>query len=99
VPTRRVARLLQPSQDQQQETKEEYLPPDVREMLLLRMLQLAINPALPVAEDEMVQDTTPVPQYKKVPVRNVEILGEEAEEEKRPVRNKRYREPHMDYYE
>ncbi|KAH0815857.1 hypothetical protein GEV33_006934 [Tenebrio molitor] len=85
--------------DQQQETKEEYLPPDVREMLLLRMLQLAINPALPVAEDEMVQDTTPVPQYKKVPVRNVEILGEEAEEEKRPVRNKRYREPHMDYYE
>ncbi|RZC35706.1 hypothetical protein BDFB_000579 [Asbolus verrucosus] len=99
VPTRRVARLLHPNQDRRQEVNEEYLPPDVREMLLLRMLQLAINPALPLGEDEMVQDTTPVPQYKKVPVRNVEILGEESEEEKRPVRNKRYRESPMDYYE
>ena len=99
VPTRRVARLLQPGQNQRQEVREEYLPADVREMLLLRMLQLAINPALPLNEEEMVQETTPVPQYKKVPVRNVEILGEETEEEKRSVRNKRYREPHMGYYE
>ncbi|XP_008201546.1 uncharacterized protein LOC100141622 isoform X2 [Tribolium castaneum] len=98
IPMRRVARLLQPGEDQRLENKDEYLPPDVREMLLLRMLQLAINPALPLSEDEMVQGTTPVPQYKKAPVRNVEILGEEPEE-KRPVRSKRYREPHMDYYE
>ncbi|XP_044258062.1 uncharacterized protein LOC123007090 [Tribolium madens] len=98
IPTRRVARLLQPGEEQRQENKEEYLPPDVREMLLLRMLQLAINPALPLSEDEMGQGTTPVPQYKKVPVRNVEILGEEPEE-KRPGRSKRYKEPHMDYYE
>lgn len=97
IPTRRVARLLQPGEEQRQENKEEYLPPDVREMLLLRMLQLAINPALPL-DDEMVQGTTAVPQFKKVPVRNVEILGEEPEE-KRPVRSKRFRESHMELYE
>lgn len=99
VPNRRVARLLQNQEGGQELGNPEYLPPDIREMLLLRMLQLAINPALPVNEDEMFQETTPVPQYKKSPkVRNVEILGEELEEEKRPSRIKRYRGSHPEYY-
>ncbi|CAG9854922.1 unnamed protein product [Phyllotreta striolata] len=79
-PSRRVARLL-PSGAAHQEA-EEYLPSDVREMLLLRMLQLAINPALPLDEDEVeiVAKSKPV---KRTPVRNVEILGEdETGEEK-----------------
>ncbi|XP_060523523.1 uncharacterized protein LOC132700317 isoform X2 [Cylas formicarius] len=69
--------------------QEEYLPPDVREMLLLKMLQLAMNPALPIDEnDENETDskaTISSPQYRRAPVRNVEILGEEVEET--PMRN------------
>ncbi|CAG9823439.1 unnamed protein product [Phaedon cochleariae] len=72
-PNRRVARLL-PSRAL--EVQEEYLPSDVREMLLLRMLQLAINPAMPVAEDD-IEVVTRGPTVKRTPVRNVEILGEE----------------------
>lgn len=92
VPTRRVARLLQRPNEEQ----EQYLPPDVREMLLLRMLQLALNPSLPIEEEEeAAEPTTQVPQYKKA-VRNVEILGEENEEMKTPTRIKRYKE--SEYY-
>lgn len=80
-PNRRVARLLKPE-------REEYLPPDVREMLLLRMLQLAINPALPVDDIETLGSSTNV-QMTRQPVRNVEILGEEDDEEKR-MRVKRF---------
>lgn len=98
-PNRRVARLL-PSRTQQKQPdlQEEYLPPDVREMLLLRMLQLAINPALPLEEDKFDLPTAAT-QVKRVPVRNVEILGEEEPEEqrRRPERSKRYRESEMDY--
>ncbi|XP_057653641.1 uncharacterized protein LOC130892301 [Diorhabda carinulata] len=79
-PNRRVARLLPNNLNRQQQQKEEYLPSDVREMLLLRMLQLAINPALPLDEDEIeVTRSSPV---KRTPVRNVEILGEEDSHEK-----------------
>lgn len=80
IPNRRVARLQPSSRTQQQllgeEDKNEYLPPDVREMLLLRMLQLAINPTLPIDENDIEIVSAPV---KKKPVRNVEILGEEVE--------------------
>lgn len=98
-PNRRVARLL-PSrtQQRQQDLQEEYLPPDVREMLLLRMLQLAINPALPLDEDKFDLPTVAT-QARRTPVRNVEILGEEEPEEprRRPERSKRYKESEMDY--
>nr|XP_023013722.1 uncharacterized protein LOC111503604 [Leptinotarsa decemlineata] len=79
-PNRRVARLLPPSSFHHSEKHEEYLPSDVREMLLLRMLQLAINPSLPLPEkdyDSIAKSTT----FKKNPVRNVEILGEGNSEE------------------
>lgn len=92
--------------------KEEYLPPEVREMLLLRMLQLAMNPALPLEEEEEEQEegeqvaTMPAPQFlrRPVPVRNVEILGEEEEQEsirrRKPVsRTKRYKDEDMEYME
>ncbi|XP_018569732.1 uncharacterized protein LOC108909790 [Anoplophora glabripennis] len=98
-PNRRVARLLpSKSQQKQQELQEEYLPPDVREMLLLRMLQLAINPALPLDDDKFDLPTAAT-QVKRMPVRNVEILGEEEPEEprRRPERSKRYREFERDY--
>uniref|UniRef100_A0A6P7F1V2 Uncharacterized protein LOC114324288 n=1 Tax=Diabrotica virgifera virgifera TaxID=50390 RepID=A0A6P7F1V2_DIAVI len=85
-PNRRVARLL-PS-DSAQQDNEEYLPSDVREMLLLRMLQLAINPALPLDEED-VEVTKSMP-VKRTPVRNVEILGEEESTEKSKQREKRY---------
>lgn len=91
--------------------KEEYLPPEVREMLLLRMLQLAMNPALPLEEEEEEQEegeqvaTMPAPQFlRRPPVRNVEILGEEEEQEsirrRKPVsRTKRYKDEDMEYME
>ncbi|XP_022909365.2 uncharacterized protein [Onthophagus taurus] len=76
TPTRRVARLLTPQQQKDEES--DYLPADVREMLLLRMLQLAINPGLPLnVPDNLVDATTSVPKLRKSGVRNVEILGEE----------------------
>lgn len=84
-PNRRVARLL-PSGPAHQET-DDYLPSDVREMLLLRMLQLAINPALPIDEDEVeiVSKSMPV---KRTPVRNVEILGEDGSSEEIKMQKK-----------
>lgn len=81
APTRRVTRL------QPDETDEDnFLPSDVREMLLLKMLQLAINPSLPLDMDSMQEASS---LMMKKAVRNVEILGE-VEEEKDLTR-KRYR--------
>lgn len=70
----------------------DYLPPDVREELLYRMLMLAIQPEAssthPVPDASTIQEyfrasmpvtattTTPEPNSKK-PVRSVQILGEE----------------------
>lgn len=79
MPTRRVVRLLNPKAYEENQREDNYLPPDVREMLLLKMLQLAINPALPLDGTEMEAVMKSVNRVKKTPVRNVEILGEETE--------------------
>ncbi|XP_076268428.1 uncharacterized protein LOC143201319 [Rhynchophorus ferrugineus] len=91
---------------QEQSQTEEYLPVEVREMLLLRMLQLAMNPARPLEEGEESLSLASVttPQYRRVPVRNVEILGEEDEtntptRRRFGVRTKRFKEEDMDYME
>lgn len=70
----------------------EYLPPDVREELLYRMLMLAIQPdngaTIPVPDASTIQEyfkatmpataTTTTPELNsKKPVRSVQILGEE----------------------
>lgn len=81
--SRRVARLLKPERN----VVEDYLPPDVREMLLLRMLQLAINPALPVDASDV--ESAPSVQMGRQAIRNVEILGEEDDGDKRIMRVKR----------
>lgn len=65
---------------------EEILPPQIREALLLRMLQLAINAERPVAVPNNMIMTTALPpnsRYRKSgPVRSVQILGEDMEQEK-----------------
>ncbi|KAL3277637.1 hypothetical protein HHI36_004065 [Cryptolaemus montrouzieri] len=88
IPTKRVARLLK----SEEESNENYLPPNIREMLLLKMLQLAINPAMPADNEESGTTINPVSYFKKDPSRNVEILGEESEPS-RPSRVKRFKEP------
>lgn len=96
---RRVARLLDPNMRAKED--ENYLPPDVREMLLLKMLQLAINPNLPIPPTEQELMTTAMPPHRKEAVRNVQILGEEEEQEKRSGRSKRYDDTaseDMEYY-
>lgn len=97
---RRVARLL--DQNLRTNQDENYLPPDVREMLLLKMLQLAINPNLPIPPTEQELMTTANPPHRKEAVRNVQILGEEENEQqsKRSARSKRYDEASedMEYY-
>lgn len=86
---RRVARLL--DQNLRTNNEENYLPADVREMLLLKMLQLAINPNLPIPPTDQELMTTANPPHRKEAVRNVQILGEDEEEQqKRSTRNKRY---------
>lgn len=70
----------------------DYLPPDVREELLYRMLMLAIQPdasaPIPVPDASTIQEyfkatmpvtaTTTTPEtHSKKPVRSVQILGEE----------------------
>lgn len=100
---RRAGRLI----DQNLQTKElneNFLPADVREMLLLKMLQLAINPNLPIPPTDQEMMTTANPPHRKEAVRNVQILGEEREEEeKRNVRSKRFPDQQdadeMDYYQ
>lgn len=86
-PTRRVARLPtnKSIEEDDDEDGADYLPPDVREMLLLKMLQLAINPALPLDADTILESSA---SNKKEAVRNVEILGE-VDDDKRPIRSKR----------
>lgn len=79
TPTRRVARLLKNknTEDVNNVNDDEYLPVDVREMLLLKMLQLAMNPALPLDPDSILETSS---SNKKESVRNVEILGEVDDE-------------------
>ncbi|XP_050308949.1 uncharacterized protein LOC126745239 [Anthonomus grandis grandis] len=94
---------------QDESEPEEYLPVEVRETLLLRMLQLAINPALPVEDEEeegAQVATVNTPKYRRPPpVRNVEILGEERDDRVElrkgvPVsRAKRFKDEDMDYME
>lgn len=102
---RRVGRVLDSNMRNSNNNKEEenYLPADVREMLLLKMLQLAINPNLPLPPSDQELMTTANPPHRKEAVRNVEILGEEVDDEnKRNVRSKRYQEDQAtedtDYY-
>lgn len=90
-----MARVIGPETFEDENQDSEYLPADVREMLLLRMLQLAINPALPLSEEEMNQVTRSIAAQKKE-VRNVEIIGEEPET-KNQNRVKRYKNYH-EYY-
>ncbi|XP_011499936.1 PREDICTED: uncharacterized protein LOC105363835 [Ceratosolen solmsi marchali] len=64
---------------------EEILPPQIREALLLRMLQLAINAERPIAMSNTIASTTlpsPLRYRKSGPVRNVQILGEDLDENK-----------------
>lgn len=63
----------------------EYLPPEVRETLLLKMLMLAISPDFMPTPAPPTELTTAAPPKKQV--RNVQILGEEGsmEEAKRSM--------------
>lgn len=63
----------------------EYLPAEIREALLLKMLMLAINPDFMPSPAPMTEMTTAAPPRKQV--RNVQILGEEgsADEAKRQM--------------
>ncbi|CAH2991029.1 unnamed protein product [Chilo suppressalis] len=65
------------------EDSPEYLPADIREALLLKMLMLAINPDFMPTPPPPTELTTAAPPRKQV--RNVQILGEEGsvEEAKR----------------
>ncbi|XP_076760904.1 uncharacterized protein LOC143429261 [Xylocopa sonorina] len=63
---------------------DEVLPAPIREALLLRMLQLAINAGQPriVSTPVMTTTTTTTSSYRKTgPVRNVQVITEEDEEE------------------
>lgn len=62
----------------------EFLPPEIREALLLKMLVLAINPDYLPTPPPLTELTTATPPRKQV--RNVQILGEEGstDEAKRP---------------
>lgn len=54
----------------------EYLPAEIREALLLKMLMLAISPDFMPSPAPMTEMTTATPPRKQV--RNVQILGEEG---------------------
>ncbi|XP_026762841.2 uncharacterized protein LOC113521472 [Galleria mellonella] len=58
------------------EESPEYLPPDVRETLLLKMLMLAISPDFMPTPAPPTELTTAAPPRKQV--RNVQILGEDG---------------------
>ncbi|CAH2077154.1 unnamed protein product, partial [Iphiclides podalirius] len=58
----------------------EYLPPEIREALLLKMLMLAINPDYVPTPAPSTELTTAAPTRKQV--RNVQVLGEEGSEVK-----------------
>lgn len=70
---------------------DEILPAPIREALLLRMLQLAINAERPgVVQNTMISSTTtPTSRYRKTgPVRSVQIITDESDEDK-DVMNKK----------
>ncbi|XP_044743082.1 uncharacterized protein LOC123305430 [Chrysoperla carnea] len=98
---------------QQYENQQDYLPPEVREMLLLRMLQLAINSEIAATNQMEVIAKSPTKNVVSVvrkdyqnrhPIHNVQILGEETNNNERlkpTARSKRFKDPDedMDYYE
>ncbi|KAK2575678.1 hypothetical protein KPH14_012069 [Odynerus spinipes] len=69
----------------------EILPPPIREALLLRMLQLAINAERPNSgiPSTIMSTTTPASRYRKTgPVRSVQIITDEADEDKNVMNKK-----------
>lgn len=78
VPRRRYSRpydTVASSSNRIDETPE-FLPPEIREALLLKMLVLAINPEYQPTQAPPTELTTAAPTRKQV--RNVQILGEEG---------------------
>lgn len=72
----------------QLEDTPEYLPPDVREALLLKMLMLAISPDFMPTAPPTTELTTAAPAPARKQVRNIQILGEEGgmmDEMKKPM--------------
>ncbi|XP_012215951.1 uncharacterized protein [Linepithema humile] len=66
------------------EDNEEILPAPIREALLLRMVNLAINAERPtMMPTTIVSTTTPASRYRKTgPIRSVQIIADDEEEEK-----------------
>ncbi|XP_012343397.2 uncharacterized protein LOC116413837 isoform X2 [Apis florea] len=70
---------------------DEILPAPIREALLLRMLQLAINAERPstMVTSPVMTTTTPASRYRKTgPVRSVQIITDEEEEGKETMKKK-----------
>lgn len=70
---------------------DEILPAPIREALLLRMLQLAINAERPppVLTSPVMTTTTPASRYRKTgPVRSVQIITDEEEDGKETMKKK-----------
>ena len=68
---------------EESEDGDEILPPQIREALLLRMLQLAINADRQPMTMTMPITTSPTSRYRKIgPVRSVQIITDDSEEEK-----------------
>ncbi|XP_043265773.1 uncharacterized protein LOC122405245 [Colletes gigas] len=69
---------------------DEILPAPIREALLLRMLQLAINAERPpVVSTPIMSTTTPASRYRKTgPIRSVQIITDDDEEEKDAMKKK-----------
>lgn len=70
---------LRPNPQERLDQSNVYLPAEVREALLLRMLMLALTPDGYIASSSINDKTTISPSFmKKKPVRSVQILGEES---------------------
>ncbi|XP_076628597.1 uncharacterized protein LOC143345396 [Colletes latitarsis] len=69
---------------------DEILPAPIREALLLRMLQLAINAERPpMVSTPIMSTTTPASRYRKTgPIRSVQIITDDDEEEKDALKKK-----------
>lgn len=70
---------------------DEILPAPIREALLLRMLQLAINAERPstMVTSPVMTTTTPASRYRKTgPVRSVQIITDEEEDGKETMKKK-----------
>lgn len=67
------------------EESPEFLPPEIREALLLKMLILAINPEFAPTQSPPTELTTAAPARKQV--RNVQILGEEGSTDEKRQRH------------